>query len=106
MKAIRLAVLVLPLWAAAAVVQAQFIYATNADGISLTITEYTGTNREVSIPTNLDDLTVTGIATNAFFDATNLISVAIPATVTNIASDAFQSCSNLVSVFRKQRSEH
>ena len=95
MKPILLGLLLL---AAPAAVQAQYKYTTNSDGISLTITGYTGPPWAVTIPTNINGLTVTNIGTNAFNYHTNLTSVTIPGSVTNIGSGAFGSCPNLTNV--------
>ena len=90
-QSVILAVLLL---AAPAAVQAQFTYtnadgsiydySTNADGVSLTITGYTGPPWAVTIPTNINGLPVTNIGTNAFYDLTNLTSITIPSSVTSI----------------------
>ena len=71
--------------------QAQFGYLTNTGGTTVTITNYTGTNTVVVIPTtNLDGLVVTGIAANAFKKLTNITSITFPDTLTSIGSDAFR----------------
>jgi hypothetical protein len=64
---------------------AQFNYATNANGI--TITGYTGSGGAVTI-SNF----VTGIGYQAFFESTNLNSIMIPVSVTNIGDYAFCYC--------------
>jgi hypothetical protein len=85
------------LLAAPAVVQAQFSYTTNADGITLTITGYSGPGGAVSIPAAINDLQVINIGENAFasgeFDENrSLTGVTIPFGVTNIGSGAFAYC--------------
>jgi hypothetical protein len=45
---------------------AQFSYTTNADGVSITIARYTGSDDAVIIPSVIDGLTVNDIRTNAF----------------------------------------
>jgi hypothetical protein len=97
--------LILLLLAAPVAVQAQFTYtnadgsiynySTNADGVSLTITRYTGPPWAVTIPTNINGLTVTNIGTSAFYDLTNLTSINIPGSVTNIGQEAFEYCTDL-----------
>jgi hypothetical protein len=103
-------------------IQAEFAYSDNGDG-TCTITNYTGPPWAVTIPTNINGLTVTSIGAfaftlgevgwnvtsvmipdsvmsigdNAFFD-TPLESVTIGNGVTNIGFDAFASCSSLKSV--------
>jgi len=79
-----------------AVVHAQFTYETN-DG-SITITGYTGPPWVVTIPTNINGLTVTTIGASAFLHSTSLTSVTIPGSVTAIGQDAFVECSGLISV--------
>jgi hypothetical protein len=78
-------------------VQAQFTYLTNSDRVSVTITGYTNSDPVVTIPTHINGLVVTGIGSNAFYDA-GVTSVAIPDSVTDIGAMAFDQCSNLDSV--------
>jgi hypothetical protein len=78
---------VLLLLAARMAVQAQFSGTVNGNGF--TITGYFGPGGTVTIPTNIDGVTATGIAADLFeynFGVTNVI---IPATVTNISPGAF-----------------
>jgi hypothetical protein len=81
------------LLAAPLVAKAQFIYTTNAG--SLTITGYTGSGGAVTIPTNINGLTVTSIGNAAFTNATSLTSITIPGTVGSIGQGAFQDCTSL-----------
>jgi len=78
-------------------VQAQFTYTTNADN-TLTITGYTGRDSAVTIPTNINELMVTGIGMGAFIDNANITSVTIPVTVTSPGYAAFQGCGMLTNV--------
>jgi hypothetical protein len=76
----------------------QFDYVTNADGISVTITDYTDPGLvAVIIPSTLGGMTITGIGTNAF-DGSSIKSVKIPDSVTNIGAYAFSGCTNLTAV--------
>jgi BspA type Leucine rich repeat region (6 copies) len=87
------------LLAAPAAVQAQDAYSTNADGSiytygtnadgSANIAAYAGPPWVVTIPTNINSLTVTIIGEEAFENNTNLTSVTIPSSVTSIGGDAF-----------------
>jgi hypothetical protein len=100
---IALTVLLLP-----AVVQAQDAYSTNADGSiytystnaggSANIVAYAGPPWVVTIPTNINGLTVTSIGTNAFYNYTSLTSVTIPGSVTSIGDSVFELCTSLTSV--------
>ena len=75
---------------AALTANAQLLYLTNADGISVTITGYTnGIPSELVIPTNINGLTVTAIGGGAFAGDYSLTSVKIPSTVTTIDESAF-----------------
>ena len=80
----------------AAAAQGQYGYSTNADN-TLTITNYTGPGGVVTIPANINGLTVTGIGAYAFYRNTNLTSVTIPETVTSLGLSAFEDC-NITSV--------
>ena len=77
--------------------QAQFTCTTNADN-TLTITGYSGPGGDVSIPTNINGLTVTVIGTNAFIDNTSVTSVEIPGSVSTIEDTAFAFCFSMASV--------
>ena len=114
------------LGAVPAAVQAQagdsYDYSINAGGASITITDYTGPGGAVTIPTNINGLTVTTVgdgqdrvffatqATNVTiadsvtniadfaFQQSEVISVTIPDSVTSIGNDAFDQCLSLSSV--------
>ncbi len=73
-----------------------FIYTT--DGIAITITGYTGSGGELSIPDTIDGLTVTGIGEQAFESCSGLTRVTIPDSVTTIGDWAFYDCDWLTSV--------
>ena len=73
-----------------------YTYSTNADG-SANIVAYAGPPWVVTIPTNINGLTVTSIGIDAF-EETALTSVTIPNSVTSIGGDAFYYCTSLTSV--------
>ncbi len=91
-----------------AVVQAQDAYSTNADGSiytystnadgSANIVAYAGPPWVVTIPTNINGLTVTSIGNEAFYEVYSLTSVTLPDTVTSIGYEAFYLCTSLKSV--------
>ena len=90
------------------VVQAQNAYSTNADGSTYTystnadgsanIVAYAGPPWVVTIPTNINGLTVTSIGTNSFETNIYLTSVTIPGSVTSIGDYAFFECFDLTNV--------
>jgi len=95
--------LALLLLAAPAGVQAQsgdgFDYSMNSgDTSTITITKYTGPGGAVTIPTNINGLTIASIGEDAFQNCNTLASVTIPGSVTNIGNWAFQDCTSLTSV--------
>jgi hypothetical protein len=78
-------------------VQAQdFTYTTNNG--TITITEYTGSGGDVTIPDTITGLPVTSIGDSAFSGCTSLANVTIPDSVTSIGHSAFQYCTSLTSV--------
>lgn len=82
--------------ALSALVQAQDAFSTNADG-SANIVLYIGPSGVVTIPTNINGLTVTTIGYGAFAGRT-LTSVTIPDSVTTIGGDAFEEDTSLTNV--------
>jgi len=83
--------------AAPIAVQAQFTYTTNAGGASITITHYTGPGGAVTIPTNINSLTVTGIGEFVFAE-TAATAIVIPDGVTSMSDYAFANCESLTNV--------
>jgi BspA type Leucine rich repeat region (6 copies) len=75
------------------VAQVPFIWITN-DG-AITITGYTGSGGEITLPSVITGRPVTRIGDRAFSDKSNLGTITIPATITNIGSEAFDLCINL-----------
>jgi hypothetical protein len=70
-----------------------YTYSTNADG-SANIVTYAGPPWVVTIPTDINGLTVTSIGEDAFA-YTSLTSITIPDSVTDIGELAFYECTNL-----------
>ena len=73
-----------------------FTYEIN--GESVTITGYTGSEGNVTIPSEIDGKPVTAIGERAFSHNNTLTSVAIPDSVTSIGVKAFYNCKSLGSV--------
>lgn len=62
------------------------------------LSEYTGNESNVLIPSKVGSSNVTAIGTGAFMGNTDITSVSIPSTVTRIGMEAFSDCTNLRSV--------
>ena len=101
--------LALLLLAAAAAVQAQsfglgdgYFYSINASNAdTITIIGYNGPGGAVSIPTNINGLTVNSIGSggkNEVFAGTGATVVVIPGSVNSIGAEAFKGCASLTSV--------
>ena len=76
-------------------------YSTNAANTNtIAVTNYTGPGGVVSIPTNINGLTVTGIGNGeaSVFEDTGVTSISIPNSVTDIETNAFLNCDNLTNV--------
>jgi hypothetical protein len=65
---------------------------------TITITGYTGTDRDVVIPSTINGIPVTIIGHGAFSGNQGITSVIIPSTVTRIDSEAFRGCTRLATV--------
>lgn len=70
----------------------------NYSSTSGVITEYTGRDSKISIPSSIGSNTVTAIGVGAFQGNTNISSVSLPNTVTQIGQEAFADCTSLSSV--------
>jgi hypothetical protein len=73
-------------------------YTTNSDGITLTITGYTGSNVAESIPSTINFLPVTSIGNYAFNNSASLTSITIPNGVISIGYAAFFYCDSLTNI--------
>ena len=78
------------------VAQAQFTFTTNNGAI--TITDYTGSGGNVTIPSSTNGYPVTIIGNNAFGAKTTLTNVTIPNSVISIGNQAFVGCHYLTNV--------
>ena len=65
----------------------------------VTITGYTGSDTEVTIPSEIDGYPVVIIGENAFNGFTGLTSITIPLGITNIRANAFLGCDNVTDVY-------
>ena len=72
-------------------------YTVLTDGTA-EITKYTGTAADLTIPSTLNDITVTSIGRQAFESCGSLTNVVIPDTVTNIGYYSFGYCDNLATI--------
>lgn len=67
-------------------------------GNEVTITGYSGSATEISIPGTIESKPVTTIGQRAFYECRNLSSITIPSSVTSIGNDAFLECHSLESI--------
>lgn len=82
----------------------KYYYTINADGKTATITNFRGPvdskntgPYNITIPTELDDIPVTGIGNYAFYHLSALTNVTIPQGITSIGDAAFSYCDGLIS---------
>ena len=83
--------------AEAGITSGDFAYEVMDDGTA-EITDYVGTDSQLSIPEELDGYSVSSIGYTAFSGCTSLKKVTIPDSVTDIGSSAFEGCTNLASI--------
>ncbi len=62
------------------------------------LTEYTGGESSVSIPSSVDGNNITSIGAGAFLGNSDITSISIPSGVTQIGQEAFADCTSLTSV--------
>ena len=75
------------------------VFTLSDDGTYYSVTDYTGSAKEVIIPSVHQGLPVTSIESFAFYNCTSLTSITIPDSVTSIGSWAFRGCDSLTSVY-------
>ena len=64
----------------------------------ITITNYSGTDTKLNIPSKINGKSVIGIGDLAFNGCSNLTSIIIPNSVTNIGDSAFKNCTSLINI--------
>ena len=88
---------VVPSMSASAYTSGDYEYFSFDDG-TVEIIDYYGSATNLTIPSTIDDKSVTRIGALAFEDCTSLTSVTIPSSVTCIGDFAFWGCASLTSV--------
>ncbi len=81
-----------------------FNYTVNADGTTITVTEYLGEGGAVVIPETIDGYTVTTVGARLFRNNTAVTSIDIPATVTTINYEVIKGASNVTDVYIRNAS--
>ena len=71
-------------------------YTVGSNGV--TITGYTGSLTELTIPATIDGLAVIAIGNNAFANQTGLTAIALPETLKEISGSAFYCCKGLTAL--------
>lgn len=67
-------------------------------GSTATVTNYSGTDIVVTIPSNYNSYVVNNIGAGAFKDKSTLLSVTLPSSIVNIGNEAFRGCSSLANI--------
>ena len=70
------------------------------------ISSYLGTEENVEIPSFIGNIEVISVASNAFRDNENVLSVIIPDTVKLISTDSFRNAINLENIFVDENNTH
>ena len=68
------------------------------DAATETLLTYSGNNKCVEIPSQIDGVDVKNIGANAFYNCSSVTKVIIPDSVINIGNNAFEKCSSLKEV--------
>ena len=74
-----------------------FVYKINKNN-TITITDYSGSDTNLFIPSEINGLSVTSIGEWAFAECYSLTSISIPDSVTSIGGGVFYDCENLTDV--------
>lgn len=69
-----------------------FTFSIDEEKGTASVVSYTGSDKAVKVPSEIDGLTVTSIGNNAFADNTSIESVTIPATVVSVGTGCFKNC--------------
>ena len=69
-----------------------FTFSTDEENGTASVVSYTGSDKAVKVPSEIDGLIVTSIGNNAFSDNTSIESVTIPTTVVSIGTGCFKNC--------------
>lgn len=77
---------------------ADYSYNINEDGVTVTLTGYSGDDRSLTIPGEIDGYKVSAIGKSAFQNKTKLKKLKLPDSVAKIGEYAFDNCASLVSV--------
>ena len=75
-----------------------FTFVTNTDN-TITLTDYTGADREVVVPSHVNELPVVEIGLNAFSGCRTVSGIELPAGLLRIERGAFTACTNLSGIF-------
>ena len=75
-----------------------FSYTVNIPGDTVTVTGYTGSGGEITIPDTIESLPVTIIGYKAFREANNITGITIPDSVIEIGDEAFRDADNITSI--------
>ncbi len=79
-------------------------FTLNAEGTAFSVSSYSGTDANVTVPNKYFGLPVIGIGNSAFYDK-EIVEISLPASIQSIEANAFNWCDQLTSIYVEEGSQ-